>query len=193
MTTPAHLRRRIAHVYRTRTAADHHAGARWYPTARALVTRWAHRYHLPRETVAGIIAAISPQCDWPTNKRLARAILQGRRPGSLGGALRKNLEKAARIRRARARDVARYFPHGPKVQAFARNLAGDDSEQITIDRHAAGAAGGRTRKWGSLTPKQYATLAQAYRDVAQALHLPPARLQAIIWVSWKRRTRRKDR
>lgn len=176
-------RARIRHAYRTATLPDRHAGARWYPTARALVTRWARRYRLPRATVAAVIAAISPQCDWPSNKRLARAILAGARPDSLGGALRSNLRKAAAIREARARDLAPYFPHGPKVQAFARNLAGDD-HPITIDRHMTAAAG---ESRSSLTPKQYAALAQAYRTVAQTLQQPPARLQAIIWVSWRRR------
>ncbi len=181
---PHRLRHHIARTYRHRTARDTRQGTHWYPAARRLVSRWAARYRLPRQTVANVIAAISPQCNWTDNKRLARAILDGQDPASLGGALRLNLRKARAIRDARARDIRLYFPKGPKVQAFAANLAGDD-HALTIDRHATSAAHGRPC-YDSITSKQYTIIAQAYRDVARALGLPPARLQAVIWITWRR-------
>lgn len=186
---PHRLRQRIAQAYRQRSPHDTHRGRHWYPAARRLVSRWARRYQLPRETVACVIAAISPQCDWPTNKRLARAILNGRDPASLSGALRVNLRKAWGIRATRAGldTLARWFPTGSKVQAFARNLAGDDHQAITIDRHAASAAYGRPMYTLSLHPARYRVIAEAYRTVARELGVPPAQLQAIIWVSWRRK------
>ena len=78
-----------------------------------------------------------------------------------------------------------YFPHGPKVNAFACNLAGAD-DVATIDTHAAQAALAdlqidTIRGW-----QHYAVYMQAYCDVARSFGVPATAFQATVWLIWKR-------
>lgn len=169
-------------------------GEQWYPEARRIVNEWSATYGYHPETVACVIAAISPQCPWPRNLIIADDILARRYPSI--GALKSNVLKAETIRddnhsngsdmypslEARMRAS---FPTGPKVNSFAHNLAGLN-HIVTVDTHAMQAAlndvkSTYTLKWGP-----YRVFAQCYVDAAKRIGRTPAEFQAIIWHTWKR-------
>lgn len=173
-------------LYRDQTNGyDIVLGERWYPEARRIVKEWSATYGQHEETVACVIAAISPQCPWERNLIIADDILADR-PASIGG-IELNIRKARLIRDKEhlchnMRDV---FPFGPKVNSFSHNLAGWN-DVVTVDTHALQAAladvkATYTLKWGP-----YAVFAQCYVNAAREVDLPPAEFQAIIWHTWKR-------
>lgn len=47
----------------------------WYDGARKITNDWSKRYNLPDHSVAGALAALSPQKDWYQNVSLARRVL----------------------------------------------------------------------------------------------------------------------
>ncbi len=148
------------------------------------------------KTVACVIAAISPQCEWTRNLVIADDLLAGREP-SIGGALRSNLAKAKALRdetdtpngtldylSASAR-MARVFKSGPKVTNFAQNIAGD-TQAVTVDTHAIQAAMSDPLVTICLKAASYQLFAQAYQAAARQVGIAPCDFQAIIWHSWKR-------
>lgn len=172
-------------LYQERTLQDTLDGLRWYPDANYIVREWAVTYGLSVETVACIVAAISPQCSWDRNLIIADDILN-RRPASVGGALHANLAKAECIRNDRAKIMLPYFPHGPKVNTFAANLAGNYTI-ATVDTHGLQAALNDVQATYTLRWTPYQVFSQCYVNVAHTVGLLPAYFQAIIWHVWKRR------
>lgn len=166
------------------TASDKALGSAWYPTARAIISEWSESYAVPVKTVACVIAAISPQIDWERNLVIADDVLADRAI-SIGGALHANIAKARRILADNAEDTLMYFPHGPKVASFARNLWGD-SAFVTVDGHAAQAALNDVLSTITLRWAPYVVFAECYARVAGKLGYAPSTFQAIIWHTWKR-------
>lgn len=181
----AHYRRNLRRLYTHATPADISEGMAWYPTAVAGCHAWADHYGLDYRTVACVIAAISPQCDWTSNLRIALELLSGQTIVT-GGALRANVQKARRILADGATDLTSYFVVGSKVNAFAHNLQGDP-DAITIDNHAVQAAMNAPTTTIYLRVTAYNVFVDIYRDVADSLRLRPCDFQAIIWCVWKRR------
>lgn len=58
------------------TPSDVHAGRDWYPLARKIAGELADAYGQDVETVAGVIAVLSPQTEWMANVRGAEAVLR---------------------------------------------------------------------------------------------------------------------
>jgi len=52
----------------------------WYDGARAITDRWSEKYGLPDHSIAGAIAALSPQKDWYQNVSLAQRVLDAMAP-----------------------------------------------------------------------------------------------------------------
>ena len=178
------IRRNLLRLYRARTESDDTLGRAWYPAAHRIVLDWADTYGVSIATVACVIAAISPQIDWPRNLIAADDVL-GERSISVGGPLLTNVGKARRILNDRAHQTLPYFPHGPKVASFACNLAGDWSV-ATIDGHAMQAGLDDVQANYHLRWAPYAIFAECYRHVARDVGLEPAVFQSIIWHAWKR-------
>ena len=180
----ARMVRNLIRMYAdTSTEFDRVTGAQWYPLAHRTVLEWADTYGFSIATTACVIAAVSPQVPWERNLIIADDILANRAPSI--SALRSNVRKAEHVRDNRLSNLLATFPLGPKVNHFAVNLAGDYSK-VTVDAHALQAAlndvlSVRTLRWSA-----YAVVASAYETAAHRLHLDPAILQAIIWVTWKR-------
>lgn len=180
----------LYHNASTQARAD---GASWYPDARRIVNEWSATYELSRERVASVVAALSPQCEWSRNLIIADDIL-AERAVSVGGALHVNIGKARTLRQAQRTylaptddafaDMLLLFPCGPKVNCFARNLAGDDTI-VTVDTHAIQAAFDDVRV--TINPKwtPYRIIAECYAVAAREVAIPPATFQAIIWHAWK--------
>jgi len=51
----------------------------WYDGARAITDRWSQKYGLPDHSIAGALAALSPQKDWYQNVSLAERVLNAMR------------------------------------------------------------------------------------------------------------------
>lgn len=189
------LRPRMRHnlrvLYRKASPADIREGLAWYPTAVAGCLTWSRGFGVDARTIACIIAAISPQCDWTLNLRIAFELLSGQTLVS-GGALRANVFKARQILVDRAIQLTPYFVDGPKVRAFAANLSGD-SAAVTIDAHAVQAALNEPLWRKSLHATQYRAIADTFTDIALEVHHRPCDFQAIIWCAWKRRHTTKDK
>ena len=48
----------------------------WYDGARALTDRWSEEYGIPDASIAGILAALSPQKDWYQNVNLGQRVIE---------------------------------------------------------------------------------------------------------------------
>lgn len=177
------IERNLLALYRQATADDIAAGVGWYPRTHSLMRQWADIYGHSIATVACITAALSPQCEWSRNLAAAHQVLN--RSALSGGVLRSCLRKAERIRDERAGDTLAYFPSGPKVHAFARNLAGDWAA-VTVDTHAMQAALGDVQANYALPWRPYGVFVGCYRRAACRVAVEPAIFQAIIWHVWKR-------
>jgi hypothetical protein len=53
----------------------------WYDGARKIVDRWKEKYNLPDHSIAGALAALSPQKDWFQNVSLAERVLDAMKGG----------------------------------------------------------------------------------------------------------------
>lgn len=165
------MRDAILMVYQRASAETRAAGAVWYALARAHAQDIANASGIPVNQACGIIAAMSPNCAWRRNVTDARAIA---------------LDRTARVglltSRAKARAIADgadplAILSGPKVRAFFANMCGD-YDQVTVDRWAIRVAGLPDKP---VRIRAYRAIAQAYRDAAQVVGIPPAELQAVTW------------
>lgn len=184
--THADMMRHILHVYTMANMAEIRAGLDWYPRAHAIVLEWAEHYERSSANVAALVAALSPQVTWERCLIAAGDILDGQDAPSLGGLLHVNVRKAVRIRDERLTIPLNKAPYGPKVTAFAANLAGG-YRVVTVDTHAAQIAAGNPEANLRIdTDTRYAPVARAYQEAARCTNLAPAMLQAVTWLVWKR-------
>jgi hypothetical protein len=175
---------RLIQLFTRADAEDIAQGERWYPDAQRIVSEWSEHFGHRESTVACIIAAISPQCEWTRNLIIAHDVLL-RRPQSVGGAVHRFVDIARRIERDEASSLTMYFKGGPKVKSFAENLMGN-MDVVTVDTHATQAALGDASRTIPLTPARYQPFSAAYVIAAHACNRTPAEFQAIVWHTWKR-------
>ena len=190
----------IAAVLDLATAQDYADGISWYRRARRtagvigrlLGYKGAKAYRQG----AGIIAALSPSCEWDRNVSVAFAVVRNggewRADDDSKYQSRANIDKARAIMLgARPLDVL----GGDKVRNFyACIIEPSNSYAVCIDRHAAAVAYGRTLSEREMsnavavlaTVSRYEAIADAYRAVAAARGLLPMDVQAITWVTWRR-------
>lgn len=181
----------LTKLYHSATIVELKQGKHWYTAANEIVREFADQYRLPDRTVAAVIAAVSPQCSWEANVRIAEDVLKGTAKVS-HGAIKRNVEKAFKLSGVNIQDdtmltafMQSYFPTGPKVLNFALNLAGDLSK-VTIDAHSLQAAVSDPTWSKGFKPSDYEDAVSAYKDAARLAGLPPAVFQAVVWLIWKR-------
>ena len=191
LSAPARTRivRRLARVVRSATADQRAQGLAWYADALAVCQAIAAISGpgvatITPETVAGVFAALSPRTHVKTNIAWCAAMVHAARTGQAMP------EVHTRTMRAQAWRIANGEPwadvlRGPKVRAFAANLTGDMS-QVTIDVWMVRAImGDAAPKGGAIGAKLYRECADIVTRVARAVDLPPAIVQAILWVVTK--------
>ena len=155
----------------------YNSGMNWYADANATARAMADEFDVAEEIAAYVIAATSPRTFWSFNVKHARAILAYEDAPS--GALGTNHARGMAIRDYGIGHIG----NGPKVNAFARNIAGDWNE-VTIDMWAFRAACGDLAIEKFLARKgAYETVAEAYRIAAKKFGIAPAQMQAIVWVA----------
>jgi hypothetical protein len=169
----------IANVARRATDKQWLAGSRWYEEANEFCSKLAEHENFSVSSVAGCLAALSPQCSWPNN--LLGTISMVRNPV--------NVSKAFSIvhENTRPEEVL----GGNKVKAFYANILNPRySKAVTVDTHAARAAFGEHKLSAqqvsfAFRDKGNRVIQQAYRNVAKRYHVLPMRLQATVWLRVK--------
>lgn len=180
----------------------------WYSDAREFAERLARRYGYSLDTVAGVLAALSPMQEWQTQEKYTPAILEI----AAGGAGFKTWEELAKLipgpgfheNKRKAAMILFGCPPldsgnvkgalgGEKVKAFYSCLIGETS-QVCLDRHALAIAFGLADLPPTIKGKRYRETAAAYTSAAAALRvafpslsaeLTPAGVQALTWVWWR--------
>jgi len=173
-------------------------GKSWYASAFDTCRAISLRYDLPGgiDTVAAVIAALSPNNRWNRNVRDAEALI---RVYTLGGEIdalkvssySQNKEKAIRILKGEAPlDVL----GGNKVRAFYECIADGNSRAVCVDGHAYSIWSGRrvtTTKTPKISDKLYAAIAEDYHRAASVITsvtgtcYSASQVQAITWVTWR--------
>ncbi len=173
--------RRICKAFRAATAADLAAGLGWYAEARRVAVAIDPRNP---ERAAGVIAALSPRCQWSTNVAWSRAVVGAADAGAPVPAVHTETMRAQAYRIA-AGEAPLSVLNGPKVRAFYANIVGD-TDAVTVDVWAARVATGLTGKDAERaisTPARYAAIANDYRRAAEILGVTPREVQAATWVA----------
>lgn len=167
--------RRILATFDRATPADLESGARWYDEAGDLAHSLVEQVDTV-EKAACLIAALSPRTTWTRNVAGAIAMAHGATPTACIGT---NVDRAQRVLDADPMDVFDALGNGPKVAAFARNIAGD-REAVTVDVWACRVA---DLDETLLSRKgAYDAVAHAYRLAARRRGVDPATMQATTWI-----------
>jgi hypothetical protein len=145
---------------------------------------------------AGVVAALSPSCEWDVNLRCAMALVRSRGLRSSDDDTRfqsrVNCGKGARILSG---ELPLDVLGGAKVRSFyVCILDPSDPTAVCVDRHAAAVAYGFTMSDKQMSRAvavlasvdRYEAIAEAYRAVASARGLLPLEVQAVTWVAWRR-------
>jgi hypothetical protein len=169
--------RRILATFDAATPAMVAAGATWYPDAYGVCSSIAAGTHHDVDTVARVMAQLSPRTPWARNVA-GTAHMFATDGARMPGILTANHERA--LGTLRKGDPL----NGPKVRSFHANIMGD-SEAVTIDVWAARTALGTTEAPTDTILDRagvYGALSHAYRVAAAKRGVTPAAMQAITWV-----------
>lgn len=179
-----HASARVEGWLNAATAQDLAEGLHWYDRARTVAEDMSTEYGLSVRHCAGVIAALSPRCQWAANVAGARKMIAAATAGDLEpsvNGLRDNRAKAWRIANGEDPDTVL---SGPKVRAFYANIMGD-GEPVTLDVWCARAAEGRSNP-NAPKGRRYECLSEAYRRTARARGLAPRDVQAAVWTVYRR-------
>jgi hypothetical protein len=143
--------------------------ALWYADAEKIAHEVARNLDANLEIGASVVSAFSPRERWATNVEKAISFSLGQKVVGLPNNL-----KMAEASRQIGFDALK----GPKTNAFARAIAGDQ-EAVVIDIWMMRAA--RMEK-DSPSKGQYQQLSEAVRRVATQYEMTPRTCQALIWI-----------
>jgi hypothetical protein len=187
----------ILAVFFTANPAELQHGSRWYPDALAACETIAQSYSLPVDTVAGVIAALSPNNKWQRNIIDADNICRLYTAGGYDDAAQCKVSTFNGNKRKALQILSGVDPlealGGLKVRAFYGCILGDDS--VCVDGHAFAIWKGEripTTKTPKISPKLYAAIASDYRNAASTINAVmgtaynAAQVQAITWTAWHR-------
>lgn len=179
-------------VYRQATSEDKRAGVFWYRRARTAVQRIASDYGLDTDTVARVVAVLSPINKWERNIKDARMMVRAYVNGDNFDSVR---VATFHTNKAKAAAILNGCPEalkGRKVTEFYRAIMGD-TDAVTIDGHMMNAMRGTYVGMASQTisPTEFRAMQAAIRHAARrrqyaGQRLSPAELQAIVWVVQRR-------
>lgn len=215
-TDDATMRENIRASWQRADAECRREGRAWYRDAHDLAADLAKEAGLTVDTVAAIMAVLSPRSAWGTNVRNTAATLveaghlnldravsilfehgYGRDPvidtlniGDGPRGLGKSIEKARTIAET---ENPIGIGYGQKTLSFWSNISDPKfSDDVTVDAWAAGVALGRrlnNAEMAGLNPTQYRRVADAYRAVARELRIRAHVVQAVTWCEMRGRTR----
>jgi hypothetical protein len=70
-----HVKNNLLYIHDKVPADTRVRSQKWYDGARAITDRWSEEYGVPDTSIAGALAALSPQKDWYQNVSLAQRVL----------------------------------------------------------------------------------------------------------------------
>jgi hypothetical protein len=189
--------RRITRAYRQSSALDKATGLGWYAEA------WRVAGVIDPTNpsrAAGVIAALSPRCQWSTNvvfaERVIAAADAGRPCPEVSTTANRRTAWAIATGTAALAALGTVAPSGRvvsghKVRSFFANITGDH-DAVTVDMWAYAVATGdwtRDARTGAripaevnMTARDYGIIAAAYRRAAAILGITPRECQAACWV-----------
>lgn len=200
--------------YRKATTEEIIAGKHWYNDAYELAVELAQNSSFTVSQTAAIIAILSPRMSWDRNVELARYFVK---TGSTVTANGKQIHTKQQISKLLAVASLNVFPvaqesaieriickhYGKtgkngqllksglpsKTLNFYFNIRAGNSEHVTVDAHAAGAAldsfAGYDER-GILAVRHYEEIASAYVSAAAITGMLPSQLQAVVWLVYRR-------
>lgn len=187
----------ILKVYGDCLTTEHAHGRAWYRHANRFAAKVAALTGKHPDTVAAILARVSPQVAWSDNKAAALEIASGAAGNACAGCYPDNVARAERIAELDNAEViaAEVLPRKgyarPKISAFYVNIsAPEDAHTVTVDTWAA-------RIWIGdcetpalrISSKESARIQADYRTAAAVAGVLPQVLQAIVWVGAHRMAR----
>lgn len=187
----------IKAIYQLATLTERQDGVAWYPVAHCVALELADRYEVTECQAIGVIAALSPRNKWERNVRDAESLIQAFVSGGPEQAMLAkvctftgNKAKAVRILQTvdPTADEVRAILSGPKLQEFFGCILGHRDE-VCIDGHAFCIwAANRTglKDVPAIGVKLRRQIKADYKAAAKALGQPPAVVQAVTWVAWRR-------
>jgi hypothetical protein len=189
----------IIAVYLLSNDVERHHGATFYSEAKSICAEIASDCNLPLGSVAGVVAALSPNNRWERNVTDARRLCAAYHAGGIDHAsgvkvatFNNNKGKALTILSGtRPLDVL----GGLKVRAFYSAILGQDA--VVVDGHAYAIWRGEhipTTATPKIPPKLYDAIVADYIKAAEALSVVMGRelsavtVQATTWLVWRRMT-----
>jgi hypothetical protein len=150
-------------------------GSNWYADAQSYIAGLSHATHTPADTVAGVVAALSPRVSWSRNLVAARAACEGADKPS--GVLTESWDRAQGVLLGTVNPLD--WP--AKIGRFYRNLTGDP-HAVTVDAWswrvaAPGVPDARLYRAGV-----YEAVEAAYQHAGDRLEVTPADVQATTWL-----------
>lgn len=176
--------RRLLRLYRSATPAVVAAGESWYTAAQDAA---AQIYPERPDIAAGVIAALSPRCQWVTNVRWARAVVHAANTGQECPRVSTEDNRAAAWKIAQGAAPLSVL-NGPKVSRFYRNIMADmDCATVDVWMMRAlltDAEIPRNRKGEMIAPRgrMYRMLEAAIQRAAAIAGISAAMMQAICWI-----------
>ena len=192
----------IIGTYLLATEQEKVHGANWYPEAKEIATKIAHKYYcVDTLTVAAVIAALSPNNKWERNCKDAENLIAAFMAGGPGAAADVKVctygkNKAKAIALLECNDALQFdaILSGRKVVAFYRCIIGS-STAVVVDGHAYSVWVGERltmKEVPSIGVKLYAAICEDYRAAADNINAvygcayTAAQVQAITWIAHKR-------
>ena len=143
--------------------------SKWYIDAEKIADKVADNLGISLENAASVISAFSPRERWTANVAKSIAFSLGQTPVGLTNNLR-----MARAAVSIGFDALK----GPKTNAFARAIAGDENA-VVVDVWMMRALGLEKK---SPNKEEYKTIARAIKTVAAEFGMTPRAMQALIWI-----------
>lgn len=171
-------------------------GRNWYPRANTIAKSIAEKYNIEFNTVAGVIAALSPNNRWSRNIQDAENLIRAHASGEVMDAVKvstfgNNKHKAIAILQGNNPDLVL---GGNKVRAFYGCII--CRNDVCVDGHAYSIWLGErvpTSQTPSISDKLYDVIAGDYRKATEVINgilgerLLPSEVQAVTWVVWRNR------
>jgi len=164
-------------------------GRLWYHKAKHEIDTISAISGIDRQTIAAIIAVLSPRTEWEHNLDAAYQLIVNKNKQFYRG-FKTNLRKALKILKTKNLELKGY-----KVNCFYKNLLGN-LDEITIDSHMIAAYYfphdkmddmKQIIKWHFAKVERQEKFRQEIKRLAEKYGYKPAEMQAIIWLAWKHR------
>lgn len=141
----------------------------WYLEAEKVANKVAENLNASLEVGASVVSAFSPRERWTSNVTKAISFSLGETVTGLSNNLK--MAKASL-------ELGYEALRGPKTNAFARAIAGDENA-VVIDVWMMRAAGAKV---DSPNKTQYTEMSEAVAKVAERFNMTPRTTQALIWI-----------